>query len=199
MRALYFTLFFFMTCSLAGDFTEAIRENNFNKVKELMGQGYQLEYDQDALPDALCFGSLEMLIFLLNNGANPNSFTSKETYNSLTISHILADASTISQIVTLLSHGASPAHDYNWEFNHAIGEKKWLHLTIYYYWERMLIHKIPTPPNSISELNSILSSLPLLAINSLVTFIEHQPNLENLLSLLPNNLKFFFDYLKYPK
>ncbi|WP_257276298.1 hypothetical protein [Endozoicomonas sp. SESOKO4] len=63
-----------MKCSLAGDFTEAIRENNFNKVKELMGQGYQLEYDQDALPDALCFGSLEMLIFLLNNGANYCAF-----------------------------------------------------------------------------------------------------------------------------
>lgn len=188
-------LIFFTQFSLAGVFTEAIFKNDFKAVKELIDHGYHLAKDADAVPTAISTGSLEMLLFLLKHGADPNTFTHTYRYNGLNIRHVLGDTSSICQIVALLSYGAV-AHDgpngYEWDYNMAIVDKRWLHVAVYYYWERMLVHKIPTPPNSISELNTIIMSLPLLTIKALAVFTEHQFNLEDIFTLLPNYLKSFF-------
>ncbi|WP_422409084.1 MULTISPECIES: hypothetical protein [unclassified Endozoicomonas] len=196
MKAFFFILIFFFTqFSVAGRFSDAILGNNFTAIEELIKKGYMLERENDAVSDALNSGSLEMLLFVLKHGASPNSFTYTHTYNSLRVAHILNDASTISEIVALLSFGADPFGDSLWEWNHALVDKRWLHLIIYYYWWKTLKYGNFTAPNSLSELNVIIGSLPFLIINSFVVFMENNLDLEEILPVLPEDLKWLFDFV----
>lgn len=195
MKGYFFIFIFFITQdSVAGIFSEAILERNFTAIEELLNNGHLLERDTEAVSDALGTRSLEMLLFVLKHGADPNSLTYMPTYNSLRVDHILSDALTISEIVALLSFGANPFDHCLWEVNHALVDKRWLHLVIYYYWSCTLKSTNYQTPNSISELNVIISFLPLLIINSFVVFMENNLDLEDILPILTEDMKWLFDF-----
>ena len=152
-------------------FTDAIYDENKKLILKLIENGndvnsYDEEIEFPPLYDALMTGNLEIVLVILQNGANPNIFTVSN--DGAMSEHILNHAQTIQEIVLLLSFGASPQIDNNWEYNKAIADARFLHLLIYYF--QGIIDNIK-PPESILELNKITLELPISVIQSYLVIL----------------------------
>ncbi|WP_252179290.1 hypothetical protein [Endozoicomonas sp. 4G] len=194
-RLIFFMFVFFAQFSTAGAFSKAIMEKNFTAVKVLLDRGHNLQKDSEAVSDALQSRSLEMLLYILNHGADPNSIVHTNTYN-MAVNHVLSDAITIYEIVALLSFGADPYADNEWEVTHASADQRWLHLVVYfyYYWGELLDRTTFKAPRDTSELTAIVWLFPVLFIHSLVVLMDNHVDSKDVLSILPEGLKSLYQH-----
>ncbi len=168
-------LFFVSLFCHAHKFAEAISNGDEYLVSTLISKGSDVnEYDNESestpLIDAIRSGNLKILLLLLDAGANPNQFLwhPQGKGTALIIEHPLSFASTLSQIVLLLTYGANPDIDNSWEYNDASSYNRYLHLLIYHIWDFEAELK---KPQSIEQLNTIIFTLPVLRIQSYLTIL----------------------------
>lgn len=169
-------IFSFISLLLCGSlkasiFSTAIESNDIEHVKSLIdiGCNVNIGYIEDSSDDgypplfeALIFNKLEIMLLLLNEGANPNIYILSN--GGLDSNHILSEAISAIQIILLLSFGSDPYIDNNWPINQIESDQMTLHTLIFSYWN---FEAAPLNPKNLNELNEIFFSLPILRITSL--------------------------------
>ncbi|WP_419831205.1 hypothetical protein [Endozoicomonas atrinae] len=165
------------------DITSYIQQGKHDEIRDMIRNGHSInlpdEYGDPPLVTAMNFGTLETALLLLQLGANPNVATLKSPPSYL-CDHVLKQVDKIPQIVLLLSYGADPFEN-SYEFNSAITEQRLLHLLVYFYWQKIYPQDhsaLPPKPNSVSELNNLVLTFPLLQISGIMSLFHG-----NLLSL----------------
>ena len=157
--------------SYAHSFTEAICDKDELLVSALIAENYDVnEYDYETesspLVDAIASGNLQIILLLLNAGANPNECMIFHEGRSM--KYPLSYATTLSQIVLLLAYGSNPNNDNAWEYNQAISDDRFLHLLVYPLWD---FEDKPKKPKTIEQLNNIIFSLPVLRIQTFISLL----------------------------
>lgn len=183
-------------------FTQYIMDGNNDKILELINKGHNINaniYDEPAaLITAVSYGTLETTLQLLKHSANPNEYqVTCSSGPKLRLNHVLALAGGLHQIVLLLSYGANPDADCQWELCNAVADKRSTHLLAYYHWEQYCSkHPVLTRPDSISELNNRVLELPVLQILAASSLFDSgQISLISPTAHLPANLKRFFEFI----
>ena len=195
MRYLFMSLLVLVPIlSQAHKFTEAIFANDLYRVSKLISEGwgvneYDYECENSPLVDAIASGNIQIILLLLNAGADPNEYM---IYREGTIlEHPLLYATTVSQIVLLLAYGANPNNDYSREYNQAIADRRFLHLLVYYLWD---FESKASKPEAVEQLNKIIFGMPVLRILALTTLLTSRYEIDNLCTRDKGILKQAFIY-----
>ena len=167
----------------AGVFSDAIRNEDKIQITKLVRNGHNIN-DPDSLPlfEAINHGNIEIILHLLNQGADPNAAyaTPSSSAASRYYTPALLEADTVQIIIALLVYGADPnlyINSLHTVFSYAMNNFYFLHYVCLYFW-------LALPPSITSQLiqmritdsqqlnNQLFAIMPVLLINSLVVVLS---------------------------